>query len=171
MTDPTQTRQPTQEELEAHLAQLREADVAEVVAQAVNMLATGAQVKLGRTDARVLIDAIIGVADAAEGRVHGELVRQIRDAVSQLQMAQVQAERESGGAEPGDTPGAAEGPRSGAGQPGGGRPGGAGAGPGGPRGGPAGQTGQAGSQAPGPPGGGQRMTDRLWIPGREPGPG
>jgi hypothetical protein len=153
MTDPT--RQPTQEELEAHLAQLRQADVAEVVVQAVNMLATGAQVKLGRPDARVLIDAMGAIADACDGRVNAQLVKQVRDAVGQLQLAQVEAEREAAKA-----PTGAEATEEAAGQPGQ----------------AAGQAGQASGQAagrPGQPGGGeqtgQRMTDRLWIPGREPG--
>jgi hypothetical protein len=145
MTDPSQPRPPagsqapgpTQEELEAHLAQLREANVAEVVVQAVNMLATGAQVKLGRDDARVLIDAIAAIADTADGRVDAELVKQVRDAVSQLKMAQVQAERDLAQAEATSTQGQTEAEQSPTGQ---------------------GETGQN------PP-----LTDRLWIPGREPG--
>jgi hypothetical protein len=145
MTDPTQPRQPpggqgpglTQEELEAHLAQLRESDVAEVVVQAVNMLATGAQVKLGRDDARVLIDVIAAVADTADGRVDADLVKQIREAVSQLKMAQVQAERDLAQAETAapQRPDEAAAPSSG----------------------------------PEQPVQDQRLTDRLWVPGREPG--
>lgn len=150
MTDPNESGQPTQEELEAHLAQLREADVSEIVVQTVNMLATGAQVKLGRSDARVLIDVLVALADTVDGHVEADLVRQIRDAVGQLQMAQVQAEREAG---------------SEAGQP---AAGGAGAqAPSAPQGGPAAGRPQAQQQ------GGEEgsLTDRLWIPGREPGQG
>lgn len=171
MTDPTQhgqpgqpgqAGQPSEEELRAHLAQLREADVAEIVVQAVNMFATGAQVKLGRSDARLLIDAIASVADAVDGGVDADLVKQIRDAVGQLQMAQVQAERDEagGGADPAGQQSPAGAGQAGAGQPGAGPPG-------------AGQPGPApGQPSPGgQQGGKESMTDRLWIPGREPGPG
>jgi hypothetical protein len=143
MTDPSQTRQPTREELEAHLAQLRQADVDEVVVQAVNMLATGAQVKLGRSDARVLIDAMKAIADSADGRVDADVVKQIQDAVGQLQMAQVQAERETAAA---SAPGGPDAPPGTTGRP------------------------EAPGQAAEDEAGG-RMTDRLWIPGREPNQG
>lgn len=148
--------QPTQEELQAYVEQMRRADAAEIVAQAFQILAMGAEVKLGRNDARVLIDALAAVVDATGGRVPAELTKGMRTAVSELQTVQVQQERAAGGDqsaadEPADT---AERARQGqAGAPGsdprGGRPAGA----------------QSTGQQQGGPGG-DNLTDRLWIPGR-----
>lgn len=131
-------QQPTEEELQAYLAQMREADPAELVAQAFQILAMGAEVKIGRPDARVLIDALVAVVDATKGRVQAQLTTGMTNAVRQLQMAQVQAEREGSSAgEP-----AAEDTAGDARQPG------------------------APSQPGAQQGDEQRRTDRLWIPGR-----
>jgi hypothetical protein len=157
MTDPTAQGQPSPEELQAYLEQLRAADVTEVIAQAFNMLGTGANVKLGRLDARVVIDALDALANAVDGRIDAEVMSQMRAGIAQLKTAQVEAEREeaarAGGPQAGgdaQAPGGAPTSPSGAGQaPGSPSPGG-----------------------PQQPGGDQKMTDRLWIPGRGPaGPG
>jgi hypothetical protein len=152
MTDSTQAGQPSEEELRAYLEQLRAADPAELLVQAYRLLGTGAEVKLGRQDARVLIDAMNAVVEAVQSRVPPELAGQMRDGVRQLQMAQVQAEREAdsgapGEEQPGQAPGEAQPEGAGRSSE---RPGGA-------------------QPAAGPEG--QRMTDRLWIPGRDPRPG
>lgn len=158
MTDPTQAGQPSEEELRAYLEQLRGADPAEVLVQAYRMLGTGAEVKLGRADARLLIDAMNGMVSAVDGRVQADLVQQMRDGITQLQLAQVEAEKEAGGQT------ASEGEAAAAGATGQ-SPGAGGAGPGqGAQARPGGQS-QRPAQAPG---GSQRMTDRLWIPGRDP---
>jgi hypothetical protein len=146
----TSTQQPgelSEEELRAYLEQLREADATEILVQAYTMLGTGAEVKLGRADARVLIDAMGGLVSAVGQRL-GELGTRMQSGVAQLQMAQVEAERQaSQQASPpqGDQPGR--------------RP-------------P--QADQSPQQAEQPAqqnaGGQQRMTDRLWIPGRDPNP-
>lgn len=150
MTDPTSPDQPSPEEMRAYLEQLRDADAVALAAEAYNMLAAGAQVKLGRPDARILIDAMGGMAEAAGARLPAELATQMRQGVAQLQVAQVQAEREEAGVS-----GAA------AAEPTVGTP-----------------ADQATPSRPGAPPSGpqegatnQRMTDRLWIPGRDPGPG
>lgn len=157
MTDPTQAGQPSEEELRAYLEQLRGADPAEVLVQAYRMLGTGAEVKLGRPDARLIIDAMNGMVSAVDGRVQAELVKQMQDGITQLQLAQVEAEKEAGsqGAAT-DQPAGAGGSAQAPGQ------GGAAQGQGGPA--PPGGQGQQPPAAPG----GQRMTDRLWIPGRDP---
>lgn len=159
MTDPTQQGQPSEEEIRAYLEQIREADPAAIVVQAYRMLGEGAEVKLGRSDARVLIDCMAAIAETAQASVAEELVEQMRQGVQQLQTAQVQAEREQGG-EAGQPAGeqAAQQPGSQGAQP--------------PPQGP-------GTAAPGQaPAGGQpryseptdpKPSDRLWIPGREPG--
>ncbi|MDQ3709299.1 MAG: hypothetical protein M3387_08390 [Actinomycetota bacterium] len=148
MTDPTLPGQPSPEEMQAYLEQLRDADAVALAAEAYNMLAAGAQVKLGRPDARILIDAMGGMAEGAGARLPAELATQMRQGVAQLQVAQVQAEREEAGAS-GGTP---------AQQPVGT------------------QADRATPSSPGAPPLGsqegaanQRMTDRLWIPGRDPG--
>lgn len=160
MTDATQGGdQPTEEEIRAYLGQVREADPAAIVVQAYQMLGEGAQIKLGRPDARVLIDAMAGIAEAVGNRLPTELVDQMKQGVAQLQAAQVQAENE-GPAGPEGTEGAPS-----AGQPAGG-PAGSQA-PGGQR--PGGQA--PDGQAPRPEGQGEKLTDRLWVPGKGPTPG
>lgn len=102
MSDPT-TGGPSEEELRAYLESLRAAQPVEVIVQAFGILATASEVKLGRSDARVLIDGMAGLLDATAGHMPTEIVTKMRETVVQLQMAQVQAEREgvSQGAEPG----------------------------------------------------------------------
>lgn len=134
----TSTQQPgglSEEELGAYLDQLREAEAGDILVQAYTMLGTGAEVKLGRPDARVLIDAMAAIVSAVAGRL-GELGNRMQGGVVQLQMAQVEAERRQG------EPDAAE---------------------------PAPAAEQRAAQQP-DTAGGQPMTDRLWIPGRDPGP-
>lgn len=165
MADPGSAQQPSQEELQAYLQQLQSAEPAEIVAQAFQILAMGAEVKIGRPDARVLIDSLAGLTQAAQQSLPQDLVSGMQNAVRQLQMAQVQGEQAQAGASADseqEQPGAA----AGAQQPAGGRPE-----PGAPdarqqpQGPPAGGR-QQGGQG-GPTGqGGQSMTDRLWIPGR-----
>lgn len=85
-------QQPTEEEVRAYLAQLRQTDVAEIVAQSFSMLASGAEVKLGRRDARLLIDTAAALAERARGSLDDRLVEQMDEAVGQLRTAQVDAE-------------------------------------------------------------------------------
>ncbi len=143
MSDPQQAGGPSEEELQAYMEQMRQADPSEVVAQAFNLLATGAQVKLGQSDARVLIDGLAGMADAVKPSLPDEVYQQMSQAVQQLQTAQVQAEQ--GGGAPGEQP-------AGESQ------------------GQAGQSqaaqGQGTQASQGDQGGDQRLTDRLWVPGR-----
>lgn len=132
---------PQEEQLREYVDQLRAADPAEIVAQAFTMLGTGAEVKLGRPDARVLIDALGGLVSAVEGRVPQQLMDGMRSGVAQLQQAQVQAE-----AAPEEPPG----------------DGGEGTAP------PPGESQAAGAPPPqAPQAEDQRHTDRLWIPGRD----
>jgi hypothetical protein len=136
----TSTEQPelSQEELQAYLEQLREADAADIVVQAYTMLGTGAEVKLGRPDARVLIDAMAGIVQAAGARL-GELGQRMQAGVAQLQMAQVEAEGRTAAAQPAGEQRAGAQPEP-----------------------------QAQQPSPGPTEqpSGPSMTDRLWIPGR-----
>lgn len=94
MSDPRNDG-PSEEELRAYLEQLRAAQPVEVVVQSFGILATAAEVKLGRSDARVLIDGMVALLDATADHLSAEIVTRMRETVSQLQMAQVQAEREA----------------------------------------------------------------------------
>jgi murein L,D-transpeptidase YcbB/YkuD len=78
----------------AYLAQLRQADAAEIIAQAFSVLASAAEVKLGRRDARLLIDMAANVAETAGGRLDERITKQMEQAVSQLRLAQVDAEKQ-----------------------------------------------------------------------------
>lgn len=139
MMSTDQSGELSEEELRAYLDQLREAQVGEILVQAYTMLGTGAEVKLGRPDARVLIDAMAGLVSAVGARL-GELGTRMQGGVAQLQSAQVEAERQL-----------AQQAESAAPQPAPAQPA------------PA----QAPPEQPAPPaGGGQSMTDRLWIPGQ-----
>jgi hypothetical protein len=158
----TSTDQPgglSQEELTAYLERLREAEASEILVQAFTMLGTGAEVKLGRPDARLLIDSMAAVAQVVSNRVPEDLAKGMQNGVVQLQMAQVQAERQAAqqeGAQAEDVSGlSGERPAGQAEQT------------------PPPTTGQRPTTAPQPGPGQQReqnMTDRLWIPGRDPGP-
>lgn len=136
-----------QEQMRQYVEQLRAAEPAEIVAQAFTMLGTAAEVKLGRPDARLLIDAIGALVDVSDGRVPQQLMDGMRNGLVQLQQAQVQAEGEQGAEEQ-----AAGGPEEAAPTQGPGQ----GAAPGGAQGAQGGGQSQSG-----------RMTDRLWVPGRD----
>jgi hypothetical protein len=101
-------RQPTEEEMQAALSQLREAPVAEVIIDILQGLLSAAQVKIGRRDGRLLLDAAALVNDHAAGHVDAALTDQVNNALTQLRMAQVEAEKEiaaSGEAQPSDVAG------------------------------------------------------------------
>ncbi|MEX2486411.1 MAG: hypothetical protein WD377_02210 [Nitriliruptoraceae bacterium] len=90
--------QPSEEEVRAYLEQLRGAPVDQVLAEVCSALINAAQVKVGRPDARVLLDAVGAVTDAVRGRADENLVTQLDDALTQLRLAQVDAEKEQAGA-------------------------------------------------------------------------
>lgn len=156
MSDPRSAQQPTEEEMRAYLQAVREADVTQLVTQAYSLLGTGAEVKLGRPDARPLIDGLAALVEATARALPSDLVERMRQQIGQLQVAQVQLEQEAA------EQSAAEGEAAGAADQG---PPAPGAAPGQPASGPAaGQPGQPGSQE-------RKMTDRLWVPGRDAPPG
>lgn len=87
-------REPTEEEVKAYLGQLRGAPVDQVFAEVASALLNAAQVKLGRRDGRLLIDLVAGMSEKVRGRLPAELTGQLDDVVAQLQLHQVEAERE-----------------------------------------------------------------------------
>lgn len=84
----------SEEELREALGQLRGAPVDQVVAEVASALLNAAQVKLGRRDGRLLIDLTGVITDRIRGHVPDELTRQLDDVLTQLRLAQVDAERE-----------------------------------------------------------------------------
>lgn len=80
------------------LAQMREAPAEQVLVEVINVLLQAVQVKLGRRDARLLIDAVAAITAATDGRVDPTLQGQIAQALTQLRLAQVEAEGQEGGA-------------------------------------------------------------------------
>jgi hypothetical protein len=100
--------QPSEEEVRAYLGQLRGAPAEQVVAEVVSALLNAAQVKLGRRDGRLLLDLAVGVVDGSRAHLPAELLEQVDQVLAQLQVAQVEAEREvaaaaeQGHEEPGD---------------------------------------------------------------------
>jgi hypothetical protein len=136
--------QLSEEELRAYFAQLREAPVADMLSQVYTILGSWAEAKLGRQDARPLIDAMSALVQTTGSGLPEDLADRMRKGIGQLQLAQVQAEQQL----------AAERQATAA---------------------------QPASQPPDdrptqqPPSSGvdqddQRLTDRLWIPGRDPRP-
>ena len=144
---------PSEEEVRQYLAQMRGAPADQVLVEVVQGLLNAAQVKLGRNDARLLLDATAALNDTIRGKVDEQLVQQVDQALSQLRLAQVEAEREvaqAGQPEPNDL-GAA---------PAGGQP-------------TPGSTPPAGAEAPAPPTQPPpaqpqqpSQTSKLWIPGQ-----
>lgn len=135
---------PSEAELEMMLAQMREAPAEQVLVEVINVLLQAAQVKLGRPDARLLIDTVAAVAQVAAGRADAALLGQVGEAVTQLRLAQVEAE--GGASAPGLDAAHAE-------------PGAEPAGPVGSPAAPQAVPGPASSQSP-------PAESRLWVPGR-----
>jgi hypothetical protein len=97
-TDPTAGQpggqQPSEEEVRAYLGQLRAAPVDQVLAEVLSSLLNAAQVKIGRRDARVLLDATSRLVEQVRHVLPDELTGQLDDVFAQLRTAQVQAEPE-----------------------------------------------------------------------------
>jgi hypothetical protein len=155
-------QQLSEAELRAYLEQLRSAEAGEILVQAYALLGTAAEAKLGQPDARLLIDAMGGMVSGLGDRIEGDLGEQLRAGVGQLQVAQVEAERQLAAMRR-DEAGASPSPQ--------GSPSTAGS-PSSQGSSPAGSPARPASP-PGPaqePAGGaqpeQSLTDRLWIPGR-----
>ncbi len=134
--------QPSEEEVRAYLSQLREAPVEQVLAEVSSALLNAAQVKLGRRDARLLIDLTAAIADGGRDALSEDIIGQLDDALNQLRVAQVEAEKQvsaSGEAESNDL---------------GQEPSDAEKGP------------SEGSSSSGPADAGGDAASRLWVPGR-----
>jgi hypothetical protein len=81
---------------------LRSLPVAEVIGEALFGLLQAAQVKLGRKDARLLIDVTAVAHEHARPYLPGELTGQIDQVLGQLRLGQVSAESRAGQPEEND---------------------------------------------------------------------
>lgn len=137
----------SEEQAREYATRLRSAPAEQVVTEVLSSLLNLAQVKLGRRDARLLIDLSGLLVEHARGYLPAGVTGQLDQVLSQLRLAQVQAESAAGGSgpEPNDL---AEVPRP---------PAGTGDPPA-----PAGPAPTAGLPPPQPP-----PTSRLWVPGRD----
>lgn len=91
-TRPPAEGQPSEDEVREYLKQLRSAPAEQVVADIVFGLVNAAQAKLGRRDARLLIDLTSTVMEQTRAHLSAELVTEIDQVIGQLRLSQVQAE-------------------------------------------------------------------------------
>jgi hypothetical protein len=92
-------QEPSEEEIRAYLGQLREAPVDQVLSEILSALLNAAQVKLGRRDGRLLIDLVGGLIEGSRAALDEEFTGQVDEAITQLRLAQVEAEGQVGGEE------------------------------------------------------------------------
>jgi hypothetical protein len=88
-----QSRPPAADAFEI-VKQLRSAPVEEIVAESFFMLLNAAQIKLGRRDARLLIDLSTVMLEQAGSYLPDTLVKQVEQSLGQLRLGQVSAENE-----------------------------------------------------------------------------
>jgi hypothetical protein len=80
------------EDAREYSRQLRSLPVGQVLGEALFSLLHAAQLKLGRRDARLLIDVTAVAHEHARRYLPGELTRQVDEVLGQLRMGQVSAE-------------------------------------------------------------------------------
>lgn len=101
-TNPPSGQQPTEEEMQAYLQELRTTPVGQVLTEVLSVLLNAAQVKLGRHDGRLVLDVVALLNDAAGEALPDEITSQVRDALAQLRLAHVEAEKQRDPNEPND---------------------------------------------------------------------
>jgi hypothetical protein len=90
--DAEQDRARSAEDAREYVQRMRSLPVEQVIGDVVFSLLNAAQVKLGRRDARLLIDVSTVVLEHARAYLPGELTKQIDQVLGQLRLAQVSAE-------------------------------------------------------------------------------
>lgn len=88
-------QQVSEEQAREYVKKLREAPAEQVVTEMISVLLNAAQVKLGRRDARLLIDLSSLVLDHVRQYVSADLAAQVDKVLGQLRLGQVQAESEA----------------------------------------------------------------------------
>lgn len=97
-TKPDHSDRPglSEDEVRDYARQLRSVPVEQVLGEVMFTLLNAAQVKLGRRDARLLIDAVTVSVTHARSYLSAELVSQVDGVLGQLRWAQVAAEDRTG---------------------------------------------------------------------------
>lgn len=144
----------TEEQAREYMKRLRSAPVEQLVSELLSSLLNAAQVKLGRKDARLLIDLSGLLLEHARRHLSADLTKQVDQILAQLRLGQVRAESANGGAasEPNDLAETPVPPAGTTNQP------------------PAAQPAPAGSSASSRSGSGtgpSSAASRLWLPGRD----
>ena len=85
-------RRLSEDDVREQVQRMRVLPVEQVIADAVFSLLNAAQIKLGRRDARLLIDVSAVAHEHARRYLPDELARQIDQALGQMRMGQVTAE-------------------------------------------------------------------------------
>jgi hypothetical protein len=85
-------RTPSAEDVGEYVQRMRSLPVEQVIGDVVFTLLDAAQVKLGRRDARLLIDVSTVAHEHARPYLPDELTKQIDQALGQLRLSQVNAE-------------------------------------------------------------------------------
>jgi hypothetical protein len=104
------------EDAREYARRLRSLPVDQVLGDVLFSLLHAAQVKLGRRDARLLIDVTAVAHEHTRPHLPGELTRQVDQVLGQLRMSQVSAERHASQPEESDLDQAPAPPPAGAGQ-------------------------------------------------------
>ena len=87
-----QDQSPSADDAREYVRRMRSLPVDQVIGEVMFSLLNAAQVKLGRRDARLLIDVSSVAHEHARPYLPGELSRQIDQVLGQLRMGQVSAE-------------------------------------------------------------------------------
>ncbi|MFW6091773.1 MAG: hypothetical protein ACODAF_07810 [Actinomycetota bacterium] len=88
-------QQVSEEEAREYVEKLREAPAEQIVTEMISILLNAAQVKLGRRDARLLIDLSSLVLDHVRQHVSADLATEVDQLLGQLRLNQVQAESDA----------------------------------------------------------------------------
>jgi hypothetical protein len=86
---------PSAEDVREYVQRMRSLPVEQLIAEVLFSLLNAAQVKIGRRDARLLIDISAVAHEHARSYLSNEFTRQIDQLLGQLRMSQVTAEGEA----------------------------------------------------------------------------
>ncbi|HEX6194948.1 MAG TPA: hypothetical protein VFZ37_03505 [Jiangellaceae bacterium] len=92
----------SEEQVREYLAQLRSAPADQVISEVVSVLLNAASAKLGRRDARLLIDLSAAMLERSREYISGDVAQQVDNVLGQLRLGQVQAEAQVGDDETND---------------------------------------------------------------------
>lgn len=91
---------PSEDDVKEYVQRMRSLPVEKIIGDVVFSLLNAAQIKLGRRDARLLIDVSTVAHEHARRYLPDELTKQIDQALGQLRLGQVNAEGHANQGEP-----------------------------------------------------------------------